>query len=313
MSHSSLLLAALLIVSPLAVEAQNAQPKPGTPAPPSSEAESPDLKRFNLDFPGGTPGALVAAISKAIGKNLNVIIPASHADTKLMAFKVEAVTVPQLFAAIQSASRREIPRVTSQPGRQKTVAFKTVGVSFGIAGAVTISNDTVWSFTSTEPTAEDIATLSASEKPEQVCQYFQLAPYLQDHTVEDITTAIQTGWKMLKVDPVPQLSFHQETKLLIAVGSPELVAQIPMVLQQLQLDGSAAVEKIAKWQAELTEIEAKKSGDWQKEALALREKIDRLAASQRARERIQNSPPSMPPIVAPRLPGVPVAPRSPGQ
>ena len=120
---------------------------------------------------------------------------------------------------------------------------------------------------------------------------------------EDITTAIQTGWKMLKVDPVPQLSFHQETKLLIVVGAANYVAQIPIVLNQLPLDNSAAVDKIAKWQTELEELEAKKAGDWEKEAAALREKIDRLARSQRARETIQNT--SLVPRAGNPVPGLP--------
>ena len=105
----------------------------------------------------------------------------------------------------------------------------------------------------------------------------------------------------MKVDPVPQLSFHEETKLLIAVGAGEHVGQIPNVLQQLPLDNSAAVDKIAKWQAELDDIETKKAADWEKQAQTLREKIERLARAQRARETIQNS--SQPAILRP--PGSP--------
>ena len=302
----SLLLLAFATLAPFTLHAQaNGQPHPPAAIPGGpSPAVEPVLKRFNLDFPGGTPGALAAAISKAMGRHLNLIIPASHADTKIMPMKVESVTVPDLFRAIQTASARQVPVVTGSTSRsgtmpaQRSFQYKTVEISF-IPTSGTVTDETVWSFGSTEPTAEDSAVLAKGEEPEQVCQYFQLAPYLQDHTVEDITTAIQTGWKMLKVDPVPQLSFHQETKLLIAVGSSEQVAQIPMVLQQLRLDDSTAVEKIAKWQAGLAEIEEKKAGDWQKQALEMRQKIADLAKAQKARETIRNPPagPVLPPVI----------------
>ena len=62
------------------------------------------------------------------------------------------------------------------------------------------------------------------------------------------------------------------------------------MLQQLPLDNSTAIETIAKLQAELAELEAKKAGDWEKQAEGLREKIKRVASAQRARETIQNAP-----------------------
>src|ERR1041385_5181360 len=43
-----------------------------TPPSPQSTA---GLTRFSLDFPGGTPRELAAAIQKASGKPLNVIVP----------------------------------------------------------------------------------------------------------------------------------------------------------------------------------------------------------------------------------------------
>src|SRR5690242_14669816 len=57
------------------------------------------LTRFDLDFPGGTPKELVAAIQKSMSKPLNVIIPDPFADTKIPALKMKNVDVPQLFRA----------------------------------------------------------------------------------------------------------------------------------------------------------------------------------------------------------------------
>ena len=70
--------------------------------------------------------------------------------------------------------------------------------------------------------------------PEKVCQFYSLAPYLdRGFTVDDITTAIQTGWKMAGVDPAPELNYHKETKLLIAYGEPNELQTIQQVLQTL--------------------------------------------------------------------------------
>jgi hypothetical protein len=68
----------------------------------------------------------------------------------------------------------------------------------------------------------------------KVCKFFQLEPYLDaGYTVEDITTDVETGWKMLEVTNPPQISYHKDTKLLIAVGEEEIVNLIGDVLKQL--------------------------------------------------------------------------------
>jgi len=158
-----------------------------------------------------------------------------------------------------------------------------------------LTDETVWAFQALGlPTEEYKAALKATEKPNVVCQYFQLAPHLEDHTIEDITTAIQTGWKMLDVDPTPQLSFHKETKLLIAVGAKDQIEMIPQVLGQLEADNTAGLEKIAKLQAELTQIEEKKDDNWTTKAQEKREQINRVVALVRAREAVRSGFPTQP-------------------
>ncbi len=68
---------------------------------------------------------------------------------------------------------------------------------------------------------------------QKTCQFYNLEPFLKTYSVEDITTAIQTGWKLLGEENIPTLNFHKDTKLLIAVGQAEKVALIAQVLQQL--------------------------------------------------------------------------------
>ena len=70
---------------------------------------------------------------------------------------------------------------------------------------------------------------------EKVCRFYQLAPYLDSGlTVNDITTAIETGWKMQGYTTTPEISYHKETKLLIAVGEPDKLAIIDAALKALE-------------------------------------------------------------------------------
>src|SRR5262249_3406924 len=80
--------------------------------------------------------------------------------------------------------------------------------------------------------------------PPTICRFYQLGPYLDaSYKVEDITTAIETGWKMLGEKNPPKISYHKDTKLLIAVGQPEKLDMISQVLQSLVRPGSAAVSE----------------------------------------------------------------------
>jgi hypothetical protein len=54
------------------------------------------------------------------------------------------------------------------------------------------------------------------------------------HSVEDIITAVQTGWKMQRITPTPELTYHPETKLLMVFGSDAALTLIADVLKQLE-------------------------------------------------------------------------------
>jgi hypothetical protein len=69
---------------------------------------------------------------------------------------------------------------------------------------------------------------------EKSVRFYALAPYLnRGLTVDDITTAIQTGWKMANSNPAPELNYHKETKMLIAYGEPNELKTIDDVLSSL--------------------------------------------------------------------------------
>lgn len=197
------------------------------PAPPTTnqikdaKAAPPDvpaLTKFNLDFPGGTPGELVAAIQKAMGKPLNATIPDEYADARVPALKMNHVDVEELF--------------------------RSLGISgnfFEASGRIT--DDSVWSYHWMRP----------GWSVGKACRFYSLAPYLERGlTVDDITTAIQTGWKMMGEGTQPTISFHKETKLLIAVGERSKLETIDAAL--MALEPPPQTEEQAKIKARQQEI-----------------------------------------------------------
>lgn len=204
-----------------------------------------ELARFNLDFPGGVPADLVAAIVEANGKPLNVVIPEEHASVHIPALKMRQVTVPELFEAVGMASQKTVAYVTGTyfggvNGRASSQYQQSV-TAYGFKTAGPPREDSIWYFYNQVPPKPP----AELEENGTICRFFQLAPYLQTYKIDDITTALETGWKMLGQGKPPKLSFHKDTKLLIAVGEPEKLKMIDAVLEQLPLKEAppAAAEK----------------------------------------------------------------------
>ena len=174
--------------------------------------------RFDLDFPGGTPGELVRAIEKASGTPVNVVIPSEHSNVRLPPLKMKSVTVPQLFTAITEASTKTTMLQMASGTYQQYVS------GYGFRTVEPPTDRAVWHFYDNAP----ILPLKPS-----TCRFYQLAPYLETYKVEDITTAIQTGWKMLGETNPPSITYHKDTKLLIAVGEQNKLMIIDEVLRQL--------------------------------------------------------------------------------
>lgn len=231
------LLPALLVALSLASAIGQPQPAPppavlppGYPSavPPRalSQPEPPKLTTFNLDFPGGTPQQLVTAIEKAGGMTLNVIIPVEHADFKLPPLKMNNVNVEQLFKALEATGRKSEAYVS--PGQMGS--YQIMNTSYGFRTPGPQSDDSIWYFYVEKPVRPPQVTPVVPK----VCRFYALTSYLEHGlTVEDITTAIQTGWKMLGDQETPTISFHKETKLLIAVGELAKLETIDAVLKAL--------------------------------------------------------------------------------
>jgi len=217
----------------------------------SKPAPEPTLTKFDLDFPGGTPKELVAAIEKATGRPLNAIVPNELADTSLPALKMNSVDVAQLFQALEAVSRK-----TEHHQQYPGGSYSTYQTGYGFRTDGKASDDSIWHFYVDKPYFPEP---SPPSQPLKVCRFYSLAPYL-DHglSVDDITTAIETGWKMLGYttgggggggavgfhqESAPTISFHKETKLLIAVGDERKLETIDAVLKALP---AAKVAKEAK-------------------------------------------------------------------
>jgi hypothetical protein len=190
-------------------------------------AQTTNFIQFSIDFPGGTPKELATALEKATGRPLNVIILDVDAAVRLPAFKLKNVCLPQLFQALRAVSeqREQVSMLNNQgftSPREFLTCYKFDTLDHNPG------NDSVWYFHVDKPNVLD-------KPPEKACRFFQLGPFLESGlTVDDITTAIETGWKMEGDNPPPQLSFHKETKLLIAVGDPRKLNTIAAVLSELE-------------------------------------------------------------------------------
>jgi len=235
---SVMLLSNLAISHPTADETNTGPGRraPTVPLPvPRAAAENESLPKFDLNFPGGTPRDLVQAITKAKGKPLNAVIPEAYADLKLPPLSVKNVNVAQLFNALNLSSVRQENYITGTSfgdfaGVSQRHQYQTVTISYGFKTDGPPSEDSIWYFFCNKPPKSP----DAVERP-QICRFYQLSFYLEaGYKVEDITTAIETGWKMLGETNPPRISYHKDTKLLIAVGEPEQLKLIGDALQNLQ-------------------------------------------------------------------------------
>jgi hypothetical protein len=207
-----------------------------------TQNQEPALTRFSLDFRrGGSPAELVKAIEKATGEPLNTIINTEDEDTRLPPLKMNNVTVPQLFAALEMASRKTVPTMSSPYG---PTTSQTISYGFSTADSP-VSDNSIWSFHSNKP----------SLPPQNVCRFYSLAPYLdRGFTVDDITTAIQTAWIVAGERSPPVLQYHKETKMLIAFGKQHQLGIIDSVLQTLP-SSNATRDEIRQLQTQVHELE----------------------------------------------------------
>ena len=112
----------------------------------AAPSDATGLTRFNLDFPGGTPRELVAAIQKATGRPLNAIILEEDANVKLPSLKMNNVTVPELFQALEPASQKTVSYVSQiyhGGSFEGAKSYSTAVTSCGFRTSGKISDDSI--------------------------------------------------------------------------------------------------------------------------------------------------------------------------
>lgn len=229
----------ILVLAMIASEAAAQTPSPFPPPAPGSKAfgrpaqpQEASLTRFDLDFPGGTPSDLIVHMEKAMGKAVNAIVPGEASQIRIPPLKLRSVTVPELFDALGESSQRTVSYVTGfsdfgNGQRREVVQQAQVNYGFNRTGGAPLTDETVWYFY--DRTKQNLPSSNTNPK---ICRFWQLGPYLEAYKIDDITTAIQTGYRLLG-ETAPVINFHKDTRLLIAVGESANLKLIDDVLREL--------------------------------------------------------------------------------
>jgi hypothetical protein len=136
---------------------------------------------------------------------------------------MKGVNVAQLFKAMSESSPVNVmvpnPHFLGETYRN-SYFFMTDGMP---------SDDSVWYLK-----ADVVPPAAQLQGP---ARFYLLTPYLsQGLTVDDITTAIKTGWKMAGYSG-GELRYHKETKLLIVVADHLQIETVNWALQALKEQG----------------------------------------------------------------------------
>lgn len=170
---------------------------------------------ISVDFPGGSVAQLVAAVNKPDGHAFNLLGETEDLATRLPAFSVRNVN-PSAFAM---ALRQLLePRgITVMPEGPDLFVLRKVAT-----------------MVRREPVA---------------FESFQLSPYLDKQSVEDIVSAMRTAWELNPANKPEelQLKFHPATRLLLASGSADAIRVASKVLSTL----SRTPEKLSNAEQEL--------------------------------------------------------------
>ncbi len=191
------------ILSGIALVATNISAEPSSPPQPTQSPTSATVapKLLTIDFPGGSFEKLTSMIANADGPSFNVIGEKADMNAILPRFSVRNVDASDLANALNTLL------VT-----QRGLALMSAGPSV---------------YTLFKPNPAGKLTTFAS---------YQLAPYLKEQSVDDITAAIREAWQLNPSHDEKdlQLKYHPPTTLLLVAGSNEAVGVAERVIHSLK-------------------------------------------------------------------------------
>ncbi len=215
----SILLAWLCLAAAPGTDAQPAE----SPAP---ETRSPAVAstRFDLNFPGGSPHALVKMLQAASGEPVNALIPPEGEKFTLPPLNYRNVTVEEVLAPLRWS--RDVAVVQSAGG----ISYQQEGYEWRREAGVWV-----------------MRAYTARDFPE----VFQVEPVnvrllLAHYTIDDLTTAIDSAWKLQGAPADNQLLFHAETSLLILKGRPVDIDTARKVLKSLEAPAATPSQQTIK-------------------------------------------------------------------
>lgn len=219
--------------------------RPGHPPSQPPEDRGPQLDFSFHDLP------LVEVIhqiqteyQKTSGKHMNVMIPENLrevAATNRIDVELKQITVPEVLDLLGMASRRQYRTESYRNSSGQMVGAGSYGTSYSFKRVSSNEGTLTFLFVGEYPplpiaTAEKTVIPEESTPPRMV-HFFSLEPFLDRFTVEDIITAVKTGWDLDGKKDRPTLKYHDETKLLVASGDSGQVEMIQLVLSNLGRQG----------------------------------------------------------------------------
>lgn len=176
-----------------------------------SRSETP-APLFSVDFPGGSVATLMALIEKSGSAGLNIIGEKTDLALDLPPLSVRNTDASSFASALDSILRPrgyilESSRRPSAPNQAPVYVLRKLN-------------------------AYEVPNRNSSS----LFQAFQLASFLDTHSVDDIVNAIRTAWEL---DPshnrdAMHLKFHPPTGILFVSCPPEGVSLVQNVLSELR-------------------------------------------------------------------------------
>jgi hypothetical protein len=188
----------LLVLTLLATSAAASDP---SPAPSRREAGL-----VNVDFRGGTIADLVAAINSSGQNYFNVIGESADLAAPLPPFALRNADAYALAGALKELVKHRGLTIESNGGNPTSAVFVLTKLR------------------------------TTRSEPPLTFHSVQLAPYLHDQTIEDITSAIRTAWELdPENDPKSmQLKFHPPTSILLVSGSGKAINVVMTIIAALK-------------------------------------------------------------------------------